>query len=79
MKKNASFQFSFNSSSEAALIAKSLSPEIQQKIPKTDVKITLLDNTLLLDIRSNDVSSLRAACNSYLRWINTAISVKQLI
>ena len=79
MKKNASFQFSFNSSSEAALIAKSLSPEIQQKIPKTTVKITLSGNTLLLDIWSNDVSSLRAACNSYLRWINTALSVKQLI
>ena len=41
MKKNASFQFSFDSSFEAALIAKSLSPEIQQKIPKTTVKITL--------------------------------------
>ena len=79
MKKNASFQFFFNSSSEAALIAKSLSPEIKQKIPKTNVKITLSDNTLLLDICSNDVSSLRAACNSYLRWINTALSVKQLI
>ena len=79
MKKNASFQFSFDSSSEAALIAKSLSPEIKQKIPKTTVKITLSNNTLLLDICSNDVSSLRAACNSYLRWINTALSVKQLI
>jgi len=79
MKKNASFQFSFNSSSEAALIAKSLSPEIKQKIPKTTAKITHLNDTLFLDIRSNDVSSLRAACNSYLRWINTAISVKQLV
>jgi len=79
MKKNASFQFSFNSSFEAALIAKSLSPEIQQKIPKTTAKITLSNNKLFLDIMSNDVSSLRAACNSYLRWINTAISVKQLV
>jgi len=79
MTKTASFQFSFNSSSEAALIAKSLSPEIQQKIPKTNVKINLSNKMLLLDIWSNDVSSLRAACNSYLRWINTAISVKQLI
>jgi len=79
MRKKASFEFSFGSSSEAALIAKSLSPEIQQKIPKTTVKITLSNNTLLLDIWSNDVSSLRAACNSYLRWINTALSVKQLI
>jgi len=79
MKKNVSFRFFFHSSSEAALIAKSLSPEIQQKIPKTNVKIVLSDDTLLLNIQSNDTSSLRAACNSYLRWINTAISVKQLV
>ena len=79
MKKNASFRFFFQSSSEAALIAKSLSPEIQQKIPKTNVNITLSDETLILDIQSNDMSSLRAACNSYLRWIDTALSVKHLI
>ena len=79
MKKTASFKFCFNSSFEAVLIAKSLSPEIKQKIPKTNVKLNLLDDALILDIWSNDVSSLRAACNSYLRWINTAISVKQLI
>jgi len=79
MKKKASFKFCFNSSPEAALIVTSLSPELKQKIPKTNVEITHLDNTLLLNIQSNDVSSLRAACNSYLRWINTAISVKQLI
>lgn len=79
MKKKASFKFYFDSSPEAALIAASLSPELKQKIPKTNVEITHSDNTLLLNIQSNDVSSLRAACNSYLRWINTAISVKQLI
>ena len=79
MKKKASFKFCFNSSSEAALIAASLSPELKQTIPKTNVQITHSDHTLLLNIQSNDVSSLRAACNSYLRWINTAISVKQLI
>ncbi len=79
MKKKALFKFYFDSSPEAALIATSLSPELKQKIPKTNVEITHSDNTLLLNIQSNDVSSLRAACNSYLRWINTAISVKQLI
>ena len=79
MKKNASFVFYFNSSYEAVLIAKSLSPEMQQKIPKTDVELSCRDNTLLLNIQSNDISSLRAACNSYLRWINTALTVKQLI
>ena len=79
MRKKASFKFRLNSSSEAEIIASSLSPELKQKIQKTNVQISHLDNILLLDIESNYVSSLRAACNSYLRWINTAISVKQLI
>jgi len=79
MIKKASFVFYLNSSSDAALIASSLSPELKQKIPKTDIKINQVDKTLLLTIKSNDISSLRAACNSYLRWVNTAISVKELV
>lgn len=71
--------FYFDTSFEASLIKESLSPELKQKIPKTDIKITHKDTTLLLEIKSNDISSLRAACNSYLRWINTALSVKKLV
>ena len=55
-----------------------LSPEIKNKIPKTNVKIKIDKKTYFLDIKSDDISSLRAAINSYLRWINTAISVKEL-
>ena len=79
MKKNASFAFYFDSSSEAVLVAASLSPELKQKIPKTNVELSCSDNTLSLNIESKDVSSLRAACNSYLRWIATAINVKKLV
>ena len=79
MKKNASFVFYFDSSSEAVLVAASLSPELKQKIPKTNVELSCSDNTLSLNIESKDVSSLRAACNSYLRWIATAINVKKLV
>ena len=79
MKKNASFVFYFDSSSEAVLVAASLSPEIKQKIPKTNVELSCSKNVLSLKIKSEDVSSLRAACNSYLRWIATAINVKKLV
>jgi len=79
MKKNASFMFYFDSSSEAALVAASLSPELKQKIPKTNVELSRSKNGLSLKIKSEDVSSLRAACNSYLRWIATAINVKKLV
>ena len=79
MKKKASFTFNFDSSEEAKLVEESLSPEIKHKIPKANVEISLSKNILSLKIESEDVSTLRAACNSYLRWINTAITVNQLV
>ncbi len=79
MKKKASFIFNFDSSEEAKLVAESLSPEVKHKIPKANVEIFLSKNALSLKIESEDVSTLRAACNSYLRWVNTAINVNQLV
>ncbi len=79
MKKKASFIFNFNTIKKAKLIAESLSPEIKQKIPKTKVEISLSKKILTLNIESEDTSTMRAACNSYLRWINTAINVNRLV
>ena len=77
--KIAKFNFKFDSKDEAKIIVESLSPEIKQKIPKTNVQISLSNNILSLNIEANDISSLRAACNSYLRWINTALNIKKSI
>jgi tRNA threonylcarbamoyladenosine modification (KEOPS) complex Pcc1 subunit len=75
---SAKFIFKFDSEKELKIVADSISPEIKNKIPKTNVKIKIDKTTYFLDIISDDISSLRAAINSYLRWINTAISVKKL-
>ena len=77
--KKARFVFNFDSTEEARIIAESLDPEIKHKIPKTNVHVSLSDNTFSLEIEAKDISSLRAACNSYLRWINTALKVKKNI
>lgn len=79
MKKAAKFEFIFDTPEEAKIVAKSLDPEIKNKIPKTDIKVSLSENVFTLEIEANDISSLRAACNSYLRWINTALSVKKTV
>lgn len=79
MKKKATFIFNFDSFKDAKLVAESLSPEVKHKIPKANVEISLSKNALSLKIESDDVSTLRAACNSYLRWVNTAINVNQLV
>jgi len=75
----ASFIFVFDSADEAKIVAESLSPEIKNKIPKTDVEVALSGKEFSLKIEASDLSSLRAACNSYLRWINTALTVKKTV
>jgi len=75
----ARFVFGFDSNKEAKVIAESIQPEIKNKIPKTNVDISISEKTFSLFIEAKDVSSLRAACNSYLRWINIAHKVKKTI
>ena len=77
--KNACFVFDFDTAKEAKIIAESLDPEIKHKIPKTNIEVSLSEKKFILKIEANDVSSLRAACNSYLRWINTALNVKKTV
>jgi tRNA threonylcarbamoyladenosine modification (KEOPS) complex Pcc1 subunit len=77
--KTARFIFNFDSEKEARIIADTLNPEIKQKIPKTNVEISLSGSKISLNIESKDLSSLRAACNSYLRWISTAFNVKKTV
>ena len=77
--KRATFKFVFDSEDEARVVAESLKPEITHKIPKTKAKASLSGKTLNMEIEAKDVSSLRAACNSYLRWINTALNVKKTV
>lgn len=77
--KTASFIFDFDTEDEARIVASSLDPEIKNKIPKTNVEVSLAGKTFTIIINAEDLSSLRAACNSYLRWINTALNVKKTI
>lgn len=77
--KTASFIFNFDSEKEAKIIADTLNPEIKHKIPKTNVEVTLSGSKFSIKIETTDFSSLRAACNSYLRWINTALNVKKTV
>jgi len=77
--KKACFIFYFDSSKEASIVGASLNPEIKHKIPKTNINVKISEKTLKMEIEAKNLSSLRAACNSYLRWINTAINVKKTV
>ena len=75
----AKFKIPFNSEEEAKIILQSISPEIKKKISNTEVDLQSSGNIVYLVIKSKNTSSLRAACNSYLRWINTAHSINKVI
>ena len=77
--KKANFTFNFDSIHDVKIISDSIYPEIKHKIPKTEVKLSVSGKKLFLEIKAKDISSLRAAINSYLRWINTALNVKETI
>jgi len=77
--KKASFVFDFDSEEEARIVTRSIDPEIKNKIPKTKVETKLSGKTFEIIIEAKDLSSLRAAINSYLRWINTALDVKKTV
>ena len=72
---HAEFKIYFNNVQETEIIFKSLLPELKQRIPKTTITLEKEDHVLNLTITARDLSALRAACNSYLRWINTARDV----
>jgi KEOPS complex subunit Pcc1 len=79
MTFKARFSFRFPSEKKASIVVAALSPEITHKIPKSTISCILKGKTLELSIESDDVSSLRASINSYLRWIQTALAVEELV
>ena len=56
----------------AEVIAGSLSPELGDKIPRTSISVERKGNELLINIEAEDQNALRAALNSYIRWMNVA-------
>ena len=56
----------------AKVIAGSLSPELGEKIPRTSITVERSGDELLVNIEADDQNALRAALNSYIRWMNVA-------
>jgi tRNA threonylcarbamoyladenosine modification (KEOPS) complex Pcc1 subunit len=56
----------------AEVIAGSLSPELGEKIPRTSISVKRDGDELSVTIEADDHNALRAALNSYIRWMNVA-------
>lgn len=69
---------SFDSAEQATHIARSLEPEIKKDTSQVNIHLFRKDAMLEVRISAANTSMLRAAVNSYLRWINTAYSVHRI-
>ncbi|MDD1768691.1 MAG: hypothetical protein LUQ55_01755 [Methanomassiliicoccales archaeon] len=64
-------------SPQSDVVLGAISPEVGREIPRTRVKISSESDQLVLDIEASDLAALRAALNSYLRWIKVAEDVSR--
>jgi KEOPS complex subunit Pcc1 len=55
-----------------------ISPEAGREIPRTRARASLEEGRMVLEIQAKDLSALRAALNSYLRWIKIAEDMNQM-
>ncbi|UCE91266.1 MAG: hypothetical protein JSV90_07605 [Methanobacteriota archaeon] len=61
----------------ADVVRQALSPELAEKIPRTSVTVTGRDGEVVIEIEANDLTALRAALNSYIRWGDVAEETAQ--
>ena len=60
-------------------LAEALGAEGMEEMSKTSMVMETTGNSLKIKIEAEDVSSLRAAVNSYLRWLRIAIDTNDVI
>ncbi|MDD4307251.1 MAG: KEOPS complex subunit Pcc1 [Thermoplasmata archaeon] len=65
--------------SGAGILAKALGPESRDEISRTEMEIAEEQGDLVIRITADDIVSLRAALNSYLRWTKLALDTKDAI
>ena len=71
--------FELATAQQATIINQSLQPELRKDIPNTEIQLHCNKNTLTLTITAKNTSALRAASNSYIRWIQTALNITNAI
>lgn len=68
----------FDSPGEAEAVAASLAPEMGADVPGSVASLRRDDATLTVDLEADDEGALRAAVNSYLRWMRAASEVHRV-
>ena len=67
------------SGDDAATVYGAISPEVGREIPRTKVTASLDGGRMVLRLQASDLSALRAAINSYLRWVKIAEDMNKAV
>lgn len=80
LKASVSLSLKFRDAQTAEAVRAAVLPEMLAfKSPRGEVSFDLDQESLLLEIRADGVSSLRVLLNSYLRWIICAEEVTEIL
>jgi len=80
MKAKANVRLSFPSEKHLEIVFKALEPEIKKPATMRSRANLERDNKfLILKVEARDTVALRAALNAYLRWINSTITVFEVL
>jgi len=80
MRTKAIVRLKFPSEKHLQTAFNALEPETKKaSTARSRAGLSMEDGFLVLDVEANDTVALRAAMNSYLRWINSAVEVLELL
>ena len=73
------FEIELNNSHSAEIVYNSIRPELSYaRNERSTTEIELKDRNIIITIHSNDVVSLRASINSYVRWIKLSTEILKI-
>jgi KEOPS complex subunit Pcc1 len=75
MKGCAEFLFQVRDKKSAENIYQALSPEMEDEIHRSNADLVLCEDSIRLELKGDDVASLRAALNTWMRLIKIAFEM----
>ena len=75
--KKATLRFKTGEAASHAVKA-ALSPESEREVQRTNVAVEVEKDWVILNVQAEDTTALRAAVNSYVRWMQIALDTAKL-
>jgi KEOPS complex subunit Pcc1 len=80
IRTKATVRLKFSSDKQLTTLLNALTPEANAPVTRrSEVKLVKDNSFLLLTVEAEDTVALRSTLNAYLRWINSAINVIDVV